>query len=271
VQEVLMNVWEQINFCKVNNIKGAVIAIDMEKAFVTLSHLYLKSVYKFFNFGPGIVKWLELLGNEREACICLDNNKKMPFFNLGRGRPQGDNISPNTFNFEVQILIFKLELDPAIKKIPRVVNVNNNLNNNHFFLESNRETCKNESLADDNTTLTVLDQQSLLKVREILNLFAGISGLKCNFDKSSVMLTVPDPEDVALVRDAGFGIADRIKLLGIEITANLDNVDEIFEIAVGKILNMANFWERFKLSLPGRIIIAKTYLVLQLNYIGCFL
>jgi Reverse transcriptase (RNA-dependent DNA polymerase) len=159
VQEVLINVWEQISYCRHNNIKGAVIAIYMEKAFDTLSHAYLKSVYKFFNFGPSIIQWLELLGNQREACICLDDNKKTPFFNLGRGRPQGDNISPNTFNFAVQILIFKLELDPTIKKIPRITPHINNLNNSNFVKEANRETCKNESLADDNTTLTVLEQQ----------------------------------------------------------------------------------------------------------------
>jgi hypothetical protein len=33
---------------------------------------------------------------------------------LGRGRAQGDNISPNTFNFGEQILLLKIELDPTI-------------------------------------------------------------------------------------------------------------------------------------------------------------
>jgi exonuclease III len=132
-QEVLINVWEQINFCKVNDIKGAVVAIDMAKAFDTLSHNFLRRVYEFYNFGPSIISWLELLGNEREACISLDNNKKSPFFKLGRGRPQGDNISPNTFNFAVQILIFKIELDPDIQFIPRVTQNVNRINNTFFL------------------------------------------------------------------------------------------------------------------------------------------
>jgi Reverse transcriptase (RNA-dependent DNA polymerase) len=63
-QEVQINVWEQINFFQKNNIRGAVIAIDMAKAFDTVSHLFLDRVYKFFNFGPEITKWLKLLGNE---------------------------------------------------------------------------------------------------------------------------------------------------------------------------------------------------------------
>ena len=31
------------------------------------------------------------------------------------------------------------------------------------------------------------------------------------------------------------------------------------------------FWERFNLSLPGRLTIMKTCLISQLNYVGCFL
>jgi hypothetical protein len=116
-QEVLINVWEQVNYCKVNNINGAVVAIDMAKAFDTLSHKFLTQVYKFFGFGPNIIKWLNLLGTNREAYIGLDNNINSRPFKLGRGRAQGDNISPNTFNFVDQILIFKIELDPGIQRI----------------------------------------------------------------------------------------------------------------------------------------------------------
>jgi hypothetical protein len=182
-QEVLINVWEQIQNCKVNNIKGAIVAIDMAKAFDTLSHDFLGKVYDFFNFGENIKKWLSLLGNQREACILLDNGNKTNSFSLGCGRPQGDNISPNTFNFAEQILIFRIELDRNIKKIPRAINQPLVLPVHDFFSkESNRETDKNESLADDNTTITLLEETSLLSVRNILNDFGKISGLKCNFD-----------------------------------------------------------------------------------------
>ena len=35
--------------------------------------------------------------------------------------------------------------------------------------------------------------------------------------------------------------------------------------------NVANFWTKFKLSLPGRIAVANMYLISQINHIGCFL
>jgi hypothetical protein len=98
------------------------VAIDMAKAFDTLSHDFLGKVYDFFNFGDSIKKWLSLLGNQREACNLLDNGKTTKNFPLRCGRPQGDNISPNTFNFAEQILIFKIELDNGIRKVPQAIN-----------------------------------------------------------------------------------------------------------------------------------------------------
>ncbi len=52
-QECLINVMETIAHCNTNGINGAVVAVDMAKAFDTLSHNFLREVFKFFNFGPG--------------------------------------------------------------------------------------------------------------------------------------------------------------------------------------------------------------------------
>jgi hypothetical protein len=116
-QECLINVLETIAHCNTNGINGAVVAVDMAKAFDTLSHNFLREVFKFFNFGPVIIDWLSLLGENRSACIILDNGSYSRNFALNRGRAQGDNISPNTFNFADQILIFKIELDPRVNGI----------------------------------------------------------------------------------------------------------------------------------------------------------
>ncbi len=80
----------------------------MAKAFDTLSHGFMNEVFRFLNFGPNLIRWLKLYGENR---IILDNNEYSRPFNLERCRAQGDNISPNTFNFVDQILIWKIELD----------------------------------------------------------------------------------------------------------------------------------------------------------------
>jgi hypothetical protein len=109
---------------------------------------------------------------------------------LTPGRGQGDNISPNTFNFAEQILICKLELDPGIQGINRTYSIPQDviINHSHFFMyESGGETGSNESLADDNTTIVLLDEKNLQNLRRNLHDFGPISGLKCNFDKTVVM------------------------------------------------------------------------------------
>jgi len=282
-QECLINVIETINHCNQNGISGAVVAVDMAKAFDTLSHGYLEQVFSFFNMGPYIRKWLSLLGTKRTACIILDDNTYSRSFKLGRGSAQGDNISPDTFNFGDQILIFKIELDPNIAgiwrnfQIPPLVpprqeeDAANHLNpnNNDLFLhESGRETVKNESLADDNTTLTLMAAENLRYLRQILDDFSAVSGLTCNYDKTNVLAIGPPVDNIDL---AGFSQTDSIKLLGLNISKNLDTFDETFVTIHDKIRDLIAFWDRFRLSLPGRISVIKNLLIPQLNYIGSFL
>ena len=72
----------------------------------------------------------------------------------------------------MQILIFRIELDLSIKPIPR--NPHAPLPNNNippfFRHESNRETSKNEGLADDCTTLTLLEFGCLRSLKNALGL-----------------------------------------------------------------------------------------------------
>jgi hypothetical protein len=191
----------------------------MAKAFDTLSHGYLTEVFKFFNFGPGIIKWLNLLGTKRTACIILDDGSYSRNFSLGRGRAQGNNISPNTFDFGDQILIFRIELDPQVASVWQHFQAPHNrlqiedpapLNQdpaNQFENESRRETDKNESLADDNSTLTLMASCNLQALRRILDEFADLSGLQCNYDKTCVLPLGPPVPGIDL---AGFNLTDKI-------------------------------------------------------------
>jgi hypothetical protein len=233
----------------------------------------LREVFKFFNFGPYLTRWLELIGQNRTACVILDDGSYSRNFDLGRGRAQGDNISPNTFNFGEQILIFKLELDPGIRSIrdnilnrgpPPII-----LRNNFFMYESGSETDKVESLADDTTIITRFESASLIRIRGILDDFGKVSGLRCNYDKTTVM-PVGILNNVN-IDTAGFSVSNRIKLLGLSLSAGLDTFDNAFTEIREKINRLILFWEPFRLSLPGRIAVLKTLLIPQLNYLGCFL
>jgi exonuclease III len=270
VQEVLINVCDTMAYCKKNGINGCLLALDMAKAFDSIDHAFLQEVYKFYGLGPNMIRWLTLLGNNREACIILDDGTNSSYFDLGTGRPQGDNISPITFNFCIQILIFKLELDINITSIPRPMCPVLCDPDPVFRNEANRETSNNESLADDNSLLSLVEQNSLSAVKATLSQFSIISGLTCNFDKT-VLLPFKDlmREETTFVEELGFKIVKSVKLLGATITSNLNELKNNFDNIITKLNSQVSFWSRFRLSMPGRIAISKTFLISQISYLGC--
>jgi hypothetical protein len=138
----------------------------------------MDKVYKFYGFGDRIRKWLATIGTGRNAQVILANDELSLAFQLEKGHAQGDSPSPFLYNMAAQICIWKIELDPGIKSVysldlrnpdpdpgrgqdpepgqnpvPITVQV--------FENESNRETDKNESFADDANNFTVLKLESL--------------------------------------------------------------------------------------------------------------
>ena len=140
-----------------------------------------------------------------------------------------------------------------------------------FKYESNRETDKVESFADDKTVTFQATPLGLRSVVEILEQFANISGLRCNTDKSFIMYVVSNNPPSAYLSDYDFEVADSITILGIQINKHLDNLSECHNATVQKIAKIINFWSRFYLSLPGRINIAKTLILSQISYLGCII
>jgi hypothetical protein len=177
IQEVLINVVESIGYANAKNLPGAIISVDMAKAFVTISHRFLKECYEFFGFGMNFINMMETVGNSRQACIILDGGKYSGNFPLGSGRPQGEILSPIQYNICNQIFLFKLELDPRIKSLtaktfgpraPFPIECNSSTPNAVFRGESERETDKAEGFADDTTAITLADQESISAIEEIL-------------------------------------------------------------------------------------------------------
>ncbi len=129
-------------------------------------------------------------------------------------------------------------------------------------------------MADDNTTITKLDRGSLIALKTTSVDFGTISGLKCNFEKSCVMLTHDyniTNYDIELIQQLGFKFVDEVTLLGLKINSKCDVQKNAFEVIATKINNLIDFWSKFHLTLPGRIAICNTLMIPQINYLGCFL
>jgi hypothetical protein len=103
-----------------------------------------------------------------------------------------------------QIVLFKIELCLEVKKIYQkhfifrpylpdpietveIAAVPADEDDPKFRKESAFETSKADGFADDNSTGTLLEYGSLLALKNILSDFEGISGLKCNTEKTALM------------------------------------------------------------------------------------
>ena len=112
-----------------------------------------------------------------------------------------------------------------------------------------------------------MELSSQKRLKEILDSFKELSGLSTNYEKTAIMrignITDPKPAEIYAL---GFTVTDKIKLLGFTIS-NEDNITKInFNPIEQKIMGIIRFWDRFYLSLHGKITIYKTLLLPQLNY-----
>jgi hypothetical protein len=80
-----------------------------------------------------------------------------------------------------------------------------------------------------------------------------------------------DNEIPAWVSNSGFQVVDSINILGCNITKSIEKLNENFSKTIQKVTAIKRFWERFNLSLPGRIAIAKSLMLAQVSYLGCFI
>jgi hypothetical protein len=70
------------------------------------------------------------------------------------------------------------------------------------------------------------------------------------------------------VTESGFEVVNAVKILGISITRNFVDLSQNFTKTEEKISNIRRFWQRFNLSIIGRLNIAKTLMLSQVGYFG---
>jgi hypothetical protein len=205
----------------------------------------------------------------RAARIVLSSDISTEIFELERGNAQGDTISPFLFNLGYQILLFKIEFDREIAGIIEPVELGPDFPPLPQHAPSSPP--KVYTMADDATVLTRMDRRSLARIRNILEEFHIISGLSCNVEKTTLMqFGSNDPVPIDIV-DLGFDIQNEIKLLGLKIKNNCSDYSISKNDLEEKVQSQIRFWGRFDLSLPGRILVSKTFMYSQINYLGCFL
>jgi hypothetical protein len=229
---------------------------------------------------------METIGTGRTATILYEDSTYSQEILLERCRPQGNGPSPIQYNMAEGILLIKIELDPNVASVyqqmlppnftmkfnpPKDLKPIEKEYESHLSKENNRKTDKTNAFADDTTVATLAEFNSLKNLKQILEDFAKFSGLNCNVEKTTITLIGNIAPPTQEILDLGFKFVDKFTLLGLEISNNLEDSLMCFEKIHDKIVSIADFWSKLHLTLPGRITIAKTFMLSQIGYQGCIL
>ena len=172
------------------------------------------------------------------------------FFEILCGVAQGDSPSGLLFILALEPLLWKLALDLGVA---------------HPVFE-NGSHVNDRSYADDVTILVNGDPENIVNVKTILDNFGILSDLIINVEKTQVLPINVTPDFAENIAETGFSIVKNLTILGLDISENFDLEETNFNKLIVKIRGMLLFWAKFKLSIVGRINIAKTYLLSQIGF-----
>ena len=226
---------------------GYLLALDFSKAFDSVSKTFLQTSFDIFGFGINFKKWVSILNSGTTSCInhggWLSEN-----FSVSCGIRQGCPFSPLAFVLAVEILAIRIR----------------NCEINGLDLPLNNESIKIKQLADD-TTLFLKNKEDMLVTENVMTQFATFSGLKLNNRKTKALKLGTQQLDDGLP----FQVEERIKILGIIFQRDkmAKDIEENYLDRIKKVQTLIKNWSRRDLSIHGKILIVKTFLVSQFDFI----
>jgi hypothetical protein len=105
---------------------------------------------------------------------------------------------------------------------------------------------------------------ALGRILTILNEFGTYSGLMINTSKTSLMISGEEWEGGESV--LGIKITQNCKLLGVKIDNKVSELDRNWTECLRKIWGLIHYWSKLRLSITGRVMVAKTFLVSQATF-----
>ena len=254
ISEIIRLIDDSLSFARQNNTPGLLVSVDFQKAFDSISKDMIINSLRFFNFGSKFIKMVSVLINNNESCV-RNGGWHSSWFSCNRGVRQGCSSSPYLFIIVAELLSIRLRNSTDIQGLT--------INNSDFKLS------KTMQYADD-LSLFLKDEIEVESTFCIIEQFGKISGLRLNRHKSIILpFCGYIRSENALNNVKWLKSNDCIKILGIYFSSEKEasKIDLNWNSKIENMKKTTSRWNKRDISLYGRIILCKTFLLSQINYV----
>ena len=238
-----------------------VISLDAKKAFDSVCHAYLEKVLKVYDFPVEFIEVFQTLYSNLESVVQINGSMSDPF-PIKNGVKQGDALSCG---------LFVLAMDPLIRNLTANDHIEGILIPTSLY-----DSVEVKVLAFADDVAVVCRNGNLQPIFDEYERLSNVSGLILNADKTEVFNFIDSPIVSNLVHYKNInhviGRVNRIKICGMTI-ANTE-VEEYQQNILARISIMESIvagWGRRNLTMNGRMILAKTFLISQIVFPAQFL
>jgi hypothetical protein len=252
IGENIFKITNLMNYVDENNIPALLLSADFEKAFDSLEWKFIDYSLKRFNFGPYIIKWVEVFYTNIKTRVS-NNGWVTDIFNPTRGSRQGCPLSAYLFLMCAEILACLFRNDNNIERIC--------VDHQKFLISQ---------YADDTILILKYSEENLKEAIKIFDLYAMYSGLKLNYEKSDIMPLGPIKHRFnILLPESRFNWTEGpITSLGVKLCHRTEDLIKLnYSQAIEKINNSVKIWNKRHLTLYGKVVIINTYIISQLVYL----
>lgn len=252
IGENIRLLYDMLVYTQYEKIPGLLLLVDFEKAFDSISWKFIDKVLDFVNFGPDIKKWVSAFYYDILTCVSV-NGSYSAWFNICRGVRQGDPLSPYLYLLCAEILSNMLRENENIKGVK--------VRDGEIMLSQ---------FADDTALCLDGSEKSFIEAVRILNVFASMSGLKINFNKTQVIWIGSRKNcQIRYMRDMNFcWDPGTFRYLGIVFSVDTGNIVHLNYLGrMAEIRKLLNTWGKRQLTPFGKITVLKTLAVSKLTYL----
>lgn len=240
-----------VQHCETNNEAALIMAVDMFKAFDSVSHSAIEKILEAYNFGENFIKMVMICYKDIRSAV-MNNNRWDSWINIKSGTRQGCNLSPKIFLLIIQILNMKIAQNENIKGITIGTN-----------------EIKSGLCADDIWNSVQFNENTFQELLFEYEEFQDYVGLQVNYDKTEILrIGSLQKTDARFISTLPLKWSDGpIKILGTWISPSYEtmihiNYDDMLQGAA----SIFRIWDTRSLSLLGKIQIVNSLVNSRFTY-----